>query len=69
VFFQNISSTLGACGANPQHSPSLKKEKPLTPQEKQKLMQNFHGYDIDPTMERIAAVNMYLHQFKNPKIS
>ena len=45
-----------------------KKEKPLTPQEKQKLMQNFHGYDIDPTMERIAAVNMYLHQFKNPKI-
>jgi len=36
--------------------------------EKYKLMQNFEGYDIDPTMTRIAQVNMYLHQFKNPKI-
>jgi type I restriction enzyme M protein len=31
-------------------------------------MANFEGYDIDPTMVRIAQVNMYLHQFKNPKI-
>jgi type I restriction enzyme M protein len=31
-------------------------------------MQNFEGYDIDPTMGRIAQVNMYLHLFKNPKI-
>jgi type I restriction enzyme M protein len=31
-------------------------------------MQNFEGYDIDPGMVRIAQVNMYLHQFKNPKI-
>jgi len=44
------------------------KEKPLTPDQKRKLMQNFEGYDIDPTMVRIAQVNMYLHQFKNPKI-
>jgi type I restriction enzyme M protein len=44
------------------------KEKPLTPDQKRKLMQNFEGYDIDPTMARIAQVNMYLHQFKNPKI-
>jgi type I restriction enzyme M protein len=43
-------------------------EKPLTPDERKKLMANFEGYDIDPSMVRIAQVNMYLHQFKNPKI-
>lgn len=46
-----------------------KKERPLTPDERKKLMQNIEGYDIDPSMARIASVNMYLHQFKNPKIS
>jgi len=45
-----------------------KKEKQLTPDDRKKLMTNFEGYDIDPTMVRIAQVNMYLHQFKNPKI-
>lgn len=45
-----------------------RKEKPLTPDERKKMMTNFEGYDIDPTMVRIAQVNMYLHQFKNPKI-
>lgn len=45
-----------------------KNEKALTPDERKKLMANFEGYDIDPTMVRIAQVNMYLHQFKNPKI-
>lgn len=45
-----------------------KKEIPLTPDQRKKLMANFEGYDIDPTMVRIAQVNMYLHQFKNPKI-
>lgn len=43
-------------------------EKTLTPDQRKKLMQNFEGYDIDPTMGRIAQVNMYLHLFKNPKI-
>lgn len=50
-----------------KNDPS-KKEKPLTPDDRKKLMTNFEGYDIDPTMVRIAQVNMYLHQFKNPKI-
>jgi type I restriction enzyme M protein len=45
-----------------------KDEKPLTPDERKKLMNNFEGYDIDPSMVRIAQVNMYLHQFKNPQI-
>jgi type I restriction enzyme M protein len=44
------------------------REKPLTPDERKKLMSNLQGYDIDPTMVRIAQVNMYLHQFKNPQI-
>lgn len=45
-----------------------KQEKALTPDERKKLMSNLQGYDIDPTMVRIAQVNMYLHQFKNPQI-
>jgi len=45
-----------------------KNEKPLTPDDRKKLMANLEGYDIDPTMVRIAQVNMYLHQFKNPQI-
>lgn len=45
-----------------------KKEKPLTPDERRHMMSNFEGYDIDPGMVRIAQVNMYLHQFKSPRI-
>jgi type I restriction enzyme M protein len=53
-------------GLNPDGSKNI--EKPLTPDERKKLVNNFEGYDIDPGMVRIAQVNMYLHQFKNPKI-
>ncbi len=45
-----------------------KGNKKLSPQEKKEIMGNFEGYDIDPAMTRIAQVNMYLHQFKTPKI-
>jgi type I restriction enzyme M protein len=47
---------------------TAQREKPLTPDERKILMSNLEGYDIDPTMVRIAQVNMYLHQFKNPQI-
>jgi len=47
---------------------TAQREKPLTPDERRALMSNLEGYDIDPTMVRIAQVNMYLHQFKNPQI-
>jgi type I restriction enzyme M protein len=40
----------------------------IMPEARKKLMNNFEGYDIDPGMVRIAQVNMYLHQFKHPKI-
>ncbi len=49
-------------------SGSYKENKSLTPEERKRIMNNFEGYDIDPTMVRISQVNMYLHQFKNPKI-
>lgn len=45
-----------------------KKNNALTSGDRKKLMKNFEGYDIDPTMVRIAQVNMYLHQIKNPLI-
>lgn len=43
-------------------------EKPLTPDEKKRLMTNLVGYDISPDMVRISLVNMYLHGFPNPNI-
>lgn len=43
-------------------------EKPLTPDERRKVMEHFTGYDISPDMVRMSQVNMYLHAFKKPKI-
>jgi len=40
----------------------------LTPDQKQRLTENFVGYDISPDMVRLSRVNMYLHQFPNPTI-
>lgn len=40
----------------------------LTPDEKEKLIHNFVGYDIDPGMVRLSLVNMYLHHFPSPHI-
>ncbi|OQA93723.1 MAG: putative type I restriction enzymeP M protein [Microgenomates group bacterium ADurb.Bin219] len=48
---------------DPEH-----KEKPLTPDEKKKLMGNLFGYDISPDMVKLSKVNMYLHGFAEPKI-
>lgn len=53
-------------GKNPDGTKNS--EKPLTPDQRKTLVNNFEGYDIDPGMVRISQVNMYLHQFKNPKI-
>lgn len=40
----------------------------LDTDERSRLVQNFTGYDIDPGMIRNAQVNLYLHQFPDPKI-
>ena len=44
------------------------KDKPLTPDEKKKLMNNLVGYDISPDMVKLSKVNMYLHGFAEPNI-
>lgn len=40
----------------------------LSADERQRLMENFCGYDISPDMVRLSRVNMYLHGFANPRI-
>jgi len=40
----------------------------LTPDERDKLVGNFRGYDISPDMVRLSLVNMYLHGFPLPGI-
>ncbi len=40
----------------------------LTPTDRNKMMQNFVGYDISPDMVRLSLVNMYLHGFTTPSI-
>ena len=51
-----------------KHIVKKYKDKPLTPDERKKLTDNFVGYDISPDMVRISKVNMYLHDFPNPTI-
>jgi len=41
----------------------------LSSDDRERLVQNIRGYDISPDMVRLSLVNMYLHGFKNPKIS
>lgn len=43
-------------------------EKQLTHEQKQKLMDNLEGYDISSDMVKLARVNMYLHDNRQPKI-
>jgi type I restriction enzyme M protein len=40
----------------------------ITPDERKKLVENISGYDISPDMVRLSLVNLYLHNFSNPKI-
>src|SRR3989338_6944141 len=42
--------------------------KSLTPDEREKLMDHFVGYDISPDMVRLSKVNLYLHGFPSPTI-
>ncbi len=55
-------------GQNEGVDPETGKVKQLTSDERKKLVNNFQGYDIDPTMVRMSQVNMYLHKFTTPKI-
>jgi type I restriction enzyme M protein len=48
--------------------PETGRMRQLTADERRKLVNNFEGYDVDPTMVRMSQVNMYLHKFTTPKI-
>ncbi len=52
-----------------KHILKENKNKPLTPDEKKRLMCNLSGYDISPDMVKLSLVNMYLHGFPSPNIS
>lgn len=40
----------------------------LTPSELKTVAKNITGLDIDPTMVKLALVNLYLHRFQQPKV-
>lgn len=41
----------------------------LSADERNRMTENFAGYDISPDMVRLSRVNMYLHNFTKPQIS
>ena len=53
---------------NNKADDSVKPGSGLTLTEKNKLTENFIGYDISPDMVSLSLVNMYLHNFANPNI-
>ena len=53
---------------NNKTSDSDKSGSALSLTEKNKLTENFVGYDISTDMVRLSLVNMYLHNFANPNI-
>lgn len=46
----------------------IKKNPNLSSEELKAIYNNINGYDISPDMTRFSLVNLYLHQFTNPKI-
>ena len=41
----------------------------LTPAQTEDLHRNVEGYDISPDMVRLSRVNLYLHQFADPRVT
>lgn len=60
--------TAGFLISSYKHILKQNHNKPLTPDEKKNLMESLVGYDISPDMVRLSLVNMYLHDFSEPKI-
>ncbi|MBU1256313.1 N-6 DNA methylase [Patescibacteria group bacterium] len=55
-------------GKNNSTGKPTNKESQLTPTEKEKMMDNFVGYDISPDMVKLSLVNLYLHGFSKPNV-
>jgi len=51
-----------------KHNSKARTGDQLTPDERQHIAANIHGYDISPDMVRLSLVNMYLHGFTDPHI-
>jgi type I restriction enzyme M protein len=51
-----------------KHNTKERSGDQLTPDQRQHLAANIHGYDISPDMVRLSLVNMYLHGFTDPHI-
>jgi len=62
------SGTAGFLISSYRHIIEQNQGHQLTPDEKERLAGNLQGYDISPDMVRIGLVNMYLHNFPNPRI-
>jgi type I restriction enzyme M protein len=62
------SGTAGFLISSYRHIIEQNQDHRLTPDEKERLAGNLQGYDISPDMVRIGLVNMYLHNFPNPRI-
>jgi len=62
------SGTAGFLISSYRHIIEQSQDHQLTPDEKERLAGNLQGYDISPDMVRIGLVNMYLHNFPNPRI-
>ena len=52
-----------------KHIISAEENKNLNYDEKKKILSNICGYDIEPSMVRIAEMNMYLHGCTEPDIN
>lgn len=55
-------------GKNNETGEVSQNEPRLTRDEIEKIYRNYHGFDIDDNMVKMAKVNMYLHNFPDPNI-
>lgn len=51
-----------------KHILKQNQDKPLSPEDKKRMMNHIVGYDISPDMVKLSKVNMYLHGFPTPHI-
>jgi len=68
TFLDPACGTAGFLISAYKHILKANKNKPLTPDDKKRLMGNLVGYDISPDMVKLSLVNMYLHGFPSPNI-
>ena len=60
--------TAGFLISSYKHIIEAAENKNLSYEKKKAILDNITGYDIEPSMVRIAEMNMYLHGCTNPKI-